>query len=60
MQNLFRDKLDRFRDRLILFLSVGKELNEQELFAWLDTIVDIRKQMWDVLEIDIESQRSWT
>ena len=47
MQNLFRDKLDHFCDRLTLFLSIDKEFNQQVLLAWLDTIMDIRKQMWD-------------
>lgn len=47
MRNLFCNKLYHLCDRLILFLSVGEDLHEYTLLTWLDTILDIRKQMWD-------------
>ena len=47
IQNLLCNKLYHFCDRLILFLSVGRDLNEQILLAWLDTIMNLRKEMWN-------------
>lgn len=47
VQTLFLNKLYYFCNRLCIFISIGSHMNDLRLLAWLDTIMDIKKQMWD-------------
>ena len=47
MQTLFLNKLYYFCNRLCMFISIGDSMNDLRLLAWLDTIMDLKKQMWD-------------